>query len=245
MQSSPNAPEKQAQIRDDTIAAPVRWWRSWWRSLSPTRQDRFAALAPLAAVLMFMAAITASFWYLRTEEVEREQDALRRDVEYAQQRVRLRLLERQEQLMRMARDMGTRDLKKADFSARAEALISQYPELQSVTLVDDKRKVLESQSAPTVSTDQQHVLGETLGSGETGAAIQQAREMLQPIYVQQPASKGEMAPLLQLHVPILSNNRYVGELLGEFSVDSLLRYGTPTEIMARYAVTMLDSQGQV
>ena len=245
MQSSPNAPEKQAQIRDDTIAAPVRWWRSWWRSLSPTRQDRFAALAPLAAVLMFMAAITASFWYLRTEEVEREQDALRRDVEYAQQRVRLRLLERQEQLMRMARDMGTRDLKKADFSARAEALISQYPELQSVTLVDDRRKVLESQSAPTVSTDQQHVLGETLGSGETGAAIQQAREMLQPIYVQQPASKGEMAPLLQLHVPILSNNRYVGELLGEFSVDSLLRYGTPTEIMARYAVTMLDSQGQV
>ena len=43
---------------------------------------------------MFMAAIIASFWYLRTEEVDREQEALRRDVEYAQQRVRLRLLER-------------------------------------------------------------------------------------------------------------------------------------------------------
>jgi hypothetical protein len=79
----------------------------WWRSLSP-RQDRFAALAPLAAVLMFMAAIVAAFWYLRAEEVEREQEALRRDVEYAQQRVRLRLLERQEQLMRMARDISNR-----------------------------------------------------------------------------------------------------------------------------------------
>jgi hypothetical protein len=29
------------------------------------RQDRFAALAPLAAVLLFLAAIVAAFWYLR------------------------------------------------------------------------------------------------------------------------------------------------------------------------------------
>ena len=85
------------------VVAPIRWWRKWWRGLSPTRQDRFAALAPLAAVLMFLAAIVAAFWYLRAEEAEREQEALRRDVEYAQQRVRLRLLERQEQLMQIGR----------------------------------------------------------------------------------------------------------------------------------------------
>ena len=29
-----------------SVAAPIRWWRKWWRGLSPTRQDRFAALAP-------------------------------------------------------------------------------------------------------------------------------------------------------------------------------------------------------
>ena len=111
----------------------VRGWRAWWRSLSPTRRDRFAALAPLAAVLMFMAAIVAAFWYLRMEEGEREQEALRRDAEYAQQRVRLRLLERQEQLMRIARDLSNQDMDKAQFGQRAEALISQYPELQAVT----------------------------------------------------------------------------------------------------------------
>jgi hypothetical protein len=85
---------------------------AWWRSLSPVRQDRFAALAPLAAVLLFMAAIVAAFWYLRVEEGEREQEALRRDVEYAQQRVRLRLLERQEQLMRIARDLSNQDMER-------------------------------------------------------------------------------------------------------------------------------------
>ena len=245
MQTSPSEAETNPAESAQSVASPVRWWRSWWRSLSPTRQDRYAALAPLASVLMFMAAIIASFWYLRTEEVDREQEALRRDVEYAQQRVRLRLLERQEQLMRMARDVGTRDMRKADFDNRAEALISQYPELQSITWVDDKRQILQSQSAPTVSTDQLRVTGEVLHKGETLHAFQQAKEMLQPIYVQEKATPSDPPPLLQLHVPISNNSRYSGELLAEFSVDSILRDGTPTEVMARYAITMLDSQGQV
>ena len=181
MQPSTFEPEKTNAENAQSVASPVRWWRSWWRSLSPTRQDRYAALAPLASVLMFMAAIIASFWYLRTEEVDREHEALRRDVEYAQQRVRLRLLERQEQLMRMARDIGTRDVRKADFDSRSEALISQFPELQSITWVNDKRQILHSQSAPTVSTDQLRVVGETLHQGETLKAYEQAREILQPI----------------------------------------------------------------
>jgi hypothetical protein len=46
-------------------------------------------------------------------------------------------------------------------------------------------------------------------------------------------------------VPISANSRYQGELLAEFSVDSLLRYGTPTEVMARYAITMRDADNHV
>ena len=75
-------------------------------------------LAPLAAVVLFLAAIVSAFWYLRLEEMDREQEAVKRDVEYAQQRVRLRLLERQEQLMRIARDISNNevDAKMADVS---------------------------------------------------------------------------------------------------------------------------------
>jgi hypothetical protein len=78
-------------------------WRRWWRRQTPQRQDRFAMLAPLAAVLLFLAAIVTAFGYLRLEEIDREQEAVKRDVEYTQQRLRLRLLERQEQLMRVGR----------------------------------------------------------------------------------------------------------------------------------------------
>lgn len=229
------------------VIAPARWWRTWWRSLSPTRQDRFAALAPLAAVLMFLAAIMAAFWYLRAEEAEREQEALRRDVEYAQQRVRLRLLERQEQIMRVARDLSNQDLERTDFVSRAEGLISQYPELQAITWIDDRRRIRASHAAPTVPSGQLRVAGEVLKSGDTADTFGIARDLQQPVYAQPLASPGdgEATPLLQLQVPLVAQGRFTGVVLAEYSVDSLLRYGTPTEVLARYAVTMLDGKEQL
>ena len=239
--SAPAAPH----VLSDTIVAPARWWRSWWRSLSPTRQDRFAALAPLAAVLMFLAAIVVAFWYLRVEEVEREQEALRRDVEYAQQRVRLRLLERQEQLMRVARDIANQELGRGDFARRSEALITQYPELQSISWIDENQRIRASHSAPTVHSEQLRIAGQILRPGDTARTFAQVQDLQQPVYSQSLAVAGEPVPLLQLQVPINSTGGFGGVVVGEYSVDSLLRYGTPTEVLARYAVTMLDGSGKL
>ena len=202
MQTSSSEPEKKPVDSVQSVASPVRWWRSWWRSLSPVRQDRFAALAPLAAVLMFLAAILTAFWYLRMEELDREQEALRRDVEYAQQRVRLRLLERQEQLMRVARDLSNRDLDRNEFANRTEDLISQYPELQAITWVDEQRRIRASQAAPTVASSQLRMAGEVLRNGEAAEIFGLVRQLQQPVYSQPVAVPGEPAPLLQLQVPL-------------------------------------------
>ena len=227
------------------VAAPARWWRKWWRGLSPTRQDRFAALAPLAAVLMFLAAIVAAFWYLRAEEAEREQEALRRDVEYAQQRVRLRLLERQEQLMRIARDLSNQELERTEFVSRAESLISQYPELQAITWIDERRRIRASHAAPTLASSELRIAGEVLKPGDTADTFGLARDLQQPVYAQPAATSGDSTPLLQLQVPLNNQGKFSGVVLGEYSIDSLLRYGTPTEVLARYAVTLLDGKNQV
>ena len=240
-----DSPRSAPSATASPVAAPLHWWRKWWRGLSPMRQDRFAALAPLAAVLMFLAAIVAAFWYLRAEEAEREQEALRRDVEYAQQRVRLRLLERQEQLMRIARDLSNKDLERAEFMVRAEALISQYPELQAITWIDERRRIRASHAAPTLASSELRVAGEVLKPGDTADTLSLARDLQQPVYSQPAATTGDAVPLLQLHVPLSSEGKFAGVVLGEYSIDSLLRYGTPTEVLARYAVTLIDSNNQV
>jgi hypothetical protein len=139
---------------------PISWWRRWWKRQNPIRQDRFASLAPIASVLLFFSAIVFSFWYLRVEEIEREQEAVKRDVEYSQQRLRLRLLERQEQIMRLARDTSNKDVDIKEFVRRAESLVMKNPELQTVAWVDDKRKIVASQTAPSVLISQKWRVGE-------------------------------------------------------------------------------------
>jgi hypothetical protein len=197
--------------------APRAWWQRWWSSQSSHRQDRFAMLAPLAAVLLFLAAIVAAFGYLRLEEVEREQEAVKRDLEYAQQRLRLRLLERQEQLMRLARDISNKEMDPEEFMARAEALVVQYPELQAITWIDASRRIIASQVTPSLAAGNPWVAGEKLKPGDTETTFGLARDLLQPVY-SQPAASTPTMPLLQLHTPLTEQGHFAGVILGEYSI---------------------------
>ena len=81
----------------------TRRWVSWWKKQTPNRQDRVALLAPIAAVAIFLLTIISSVGYLRYEEMEREQESVQRDLEYANQKMRLHLLEQQEQMLRLTK----------------------------------------------------------------------------------------------------------------------------------------------
>ena len=221
---------------------PVARLRRWWRHLTPQRQDRFAVLAPLAAVLLFLAAIVTAFGYLRLEEIDREQEAVKRDLEYTQQRLRLRLLERQEQLMRIAREVSNRELDADEFESRAETMINQYPELQGLSWIDDRRRIKASFGTASLSANQLREVGSTLKTGETESTYSLARELQQPIYSQSVASVDTPA-MLQLHIPLSDRARFLGVVLAEYSVDGLFRYGVPAEVSARYAISFHDAKG--
>ena len=223
------------------LADSVGRWRERWPLL---RADGWLHVAPLLAVLLFVVVILAAFSYLRLEEVRREQEALKRDVEYAQQRLRLRLLERQEQLMRLARDISNREVVAAQFPSRAEALVAQYPELLSIGWVDVRRHVLAIETRPSVQPEPRWMEGGQLRADEAENGFGLARDLRQPVYVLPPVSKNT-EPTLELHVPITPRGQFTGELLVEYSVDGLLRYGVPSEVLAKYAVALLDAQGQL
>jgi len=217
---------------------------NWWKRQTPQRQDRFAVLAPLAAVLLFLAVIVVAFGYLRIEEIDREQEAVKRDVEYTQQRLRLRMLERQEQLMRIAREMSNREIDEEDFQLRAEEMVNRYPELQGLSWIDGNRTIKASYGMASLSAQHLRALGGTLTQGETEGAYRLAQELRQPLYFQHLAIKDRPA-MLQLHIPLSERNKFSGVLLAEFSVDGLFRYGVPTEVSARYAISFRDSNGSL
>jgi PAS domain S-box-containing protein len=221
----------------------------WWRSLSPMRQDRFALIAPLAAVAVFLMAIVATFSYLRLEEMSREQEAVQRDVEYAQQRLRLRLLERQEQLQRLASDISNKLIDSEDFVNQAEGLVRQFPELQSVIWIDAKKRIRVSYASPSMPGLPVRLGGDALRYQETEGAYSLVKDVRQPVYTTPfsvPSGVGTSTlSVLQVLVPLSDGVRFAGVVMGEYQIDGLLRYGVPAEIAAKYAIAFVDEKNRL
>jgi len=198
--------------------------------------------------MLFLAAVIAAFGYLRIEEIDREQQAVTRDVEYAQQRLRLRLQERQEQLMRIGRDVSNHEIDTEEFIIQAAALVKQYPELMAVSWIDSKRRIKASYVSPSANAIKPRPAGEQLEAGETGGSYELARDLRQPVY-SRPLIVQDMrrynAASLQLQVPLDDQGDFAGVIMGEYSIDGLLHFGIPTEITAKYAVALVDDKGTV
>ena len=205
-------------------------------------------MAPLAAVVLFMAAITTVFWYLRYEEVDREQEVVRRDVEYAQQRLRLRLLDKQEQVMRMAREIATGETKPYQFGIDAQSLLNISPEIASISWLDERQRIKAIQSSVKTSTMMGLRIGDPLKTKEVNATFELAHDLKQPVY-SPPINDTRVTTggftQLQLHVPIVIHGNFAGVLISEYTMDGLLSYAMPNEIASKYAVSLRDANNTV
>jgi PAS domain S-box-containing protein len=222
----------------------------WWRKQSAARQDRFALLAPLAAVLLFMAAVLSAFAYLRLEENDREKEAIQRDVEYAQQSLRLRLTDQQEQFLRLAREMASTGSVHKGFLHQAEELVGHNAEIRSITWLNSRKRVMASYASTSVDTQLFRTPGSLLLGAEAEAAFELSQSLKQSVYSEpfQAAPIDAATPYnsqLQFFQPILIRGSFAGALLVEYSLEALLRYGVPAEVAGRYAIAMTDRENRL
>ena len=244
-----------------TVATPVQgqtnrlFWR-WWRKQSPSQQDRYATLGPLVSVLLFLAAIIAAFWYLRNEELEREQESVRRDTEVVQQQLRLRLVENQEQLLRLAREISLRQVNADQFMHQASDFVRARPELISLTWVQADAKVKATHLALNLpmqpiqgldlSTDasQDDIYDPLQQAIEPKSAFKLARERGQPVYTQ-PYTNQLASKVILLHIPLIDRSGFNGTLVAEYSLEALMRYLVPRDVASRHAMSLVQISGQV
>ena len=240
-------------------AHPHRAFRRWWKRLSPARQDRVATFGPLLSVLLFLAAIISAFWYLRNEEQERELESVKRDTEVAQQQVRLRLIENQEQLVRMARELVTKAIDQDEFQGQTVSFVRERPEVVSLSWIGADQKVRMRQLSPNHPGDLlrlteppvQPLVGppeppapSMPPSGEPAWAFAAARDLRQPVY-SRPFEGGGALSVFQVQVPLIDRSAFAGTLVAEYSVESLLRYFVPSEVTRRHAVSLVDGNDRV
>ena len=241
-----HAPHEPAPLPRAPNGWPQRLFGRWWRRQSPARQDRYATLGPLVSVLLFLAAIISAFWYLRNEELEREQASVKRDTEIAQQQIRLRLIENQEQLVRIAREIGTRAIDQEDFLGQAASFTRERPEITALTWIGANRARRASYSATTFLAET-GAAPEPPGAprpSEPAAAFDAARELRQPVY-SRPFTDAAGNAVFQVHVPLIDRAAFAGSLVAEYSVESLMRYFVPAEVSNRHAIALLDASDHV
>jgi PAS domain S-box-containing protein len=244
-------------LRSDPIriVAPAvprtqRLFGRWWRRQSPTRQDRFATLGPLISVLLFLAAIIAAFWTLRNEEIEREAEAVQRDTEITQQQIRLYLSDDQEQLMRLARDVGDGGLNAKSFVAAATELVRERPAITHVSWVGPQRELRATHAAavfhPEVNPSGGAIAPELPAAGvtsESERAFNNARTLRGPVYSAAFRSASG-SPAFQLHVPVYEQSQFAGALVTEYAVEPMLRQMVPPEVTQRHTVAVVDGSGK-
>ena len=233
----------------------TRTWRErifgrWWRRQSAARQDRFATLGPLISVLLFLAAIISAFWYLRNEEFQREQEAVKRDTEVSQQSVRLRLIENHEQLMRMAREIATGTIDRKGFLLQASTFTRERPEITNLIWVGANRMPVAGYSATSfppetgISGDDTPASLPVKGSGSApDIAFTSVRDLRQTMY-SPPFADSFGNPVFQAQIPLLDRSTFSGTLIAEYSIERLVRYYVPAEVSKRHTIVLLDSQNR-
>jgi PAS domain S-box-containing protein len=245
--ASPSDPGPSATA---VVPRTQRLFGRWWRRQSPTRQDRFATLGPLISVLLFLAAIIAAFWTLRNEEIEREGEAVQRDTEIAQQQIRLYLSDDQEQLMRLARDVGNGALDAKAFTAAAAELVRERPAVTHVSWVGPQRELRATHAAavfhPEVNPSGGAIVPELPASGvgsEAERTFNNARNVRGPVYSAAYRSASG-SPAFQLQVPVFEQAGFAGVLVTEYAIEPMLRQMVPPEVTQRHTVAVVDESGK-
>ncbi|MEY2994628.1 MAG: Sensor protein FixL [Pseudomonadota bacterium] len=203
-------------------------------------------IGPLISVLLFSTALVSTVAYLRIEEIDREQEAVNRDSNFALQNLKLRVMDRIAQITRIGDDVyRTKDLD--EFQFQSAVLTSQFPELLGVALLDSEsglRSLYVSSQASASQLRQPTALLRNINPDDMGMIWRERQAVFAPPVAPRPIIGTDIGVYTVLaYVPIFDGLKLVQVLIAEFNLDTLLHFSLPRELSGRYAILMADSSG--
>ncbi|MCS6763897.1 MAG: PAS domain S-box protein [Candidatus Protistobacter heckmanni] len=203
--------------------------------------DNFRFLAPLVAIALFAIAMGAVLWTLHTRDIQ-QQDALYRDVAWTQQKMRLNLTSKQDQMASLARELSSGQLQSNAYRAMVQDILREHPEIVMINLLDDDRRLrwaLPSGSplAMRLRETRDHPMDVS-----AGAAFVSARENQRPAY-SKPFNDDNGASHVYYVVPIVHEGEFIGALGAVFSTSEILSNLIPAELTDTYRFSLLRPDG--
>jgi PAS domain S-box-containing protein len=204
---------------------------------------RWYWLAPLFAIVLFVTVMLAVLYTLRQDEIDRQHQALFRDVQATQEAFVARLQTTQEDLLQLSHDFDPRPAAEGDFIAEARAVLRSRPALMTIAWIDTDRTWRRVVASDVQFDGGPREEGDKIENAVSRVAFDAAHERRQPHYsVPYAAADGDM--YIELHVPLFVNDRFEGTLVGVTSLASLARIAIPKEAAAKFDVMLVDSSGR-
>jgi PAS domain S-box-containing protein len=190
-------------------------------------------VVPHVVLGLFVLALFALLAVLRQFELESRRSAIAMDIQWAEQSIRSHLAENQAFLQRLAADLASGGLDEAVFRGQAAAYAGDNPELTQIVWVDADQVV--QWVAPTETLSWK--AGERLSFVEQALAFQRAHRTGLPAYAIPPVEPEHRAAI-ELYVPVKTELRSGGTVIGIYAADELLRHVAPHWFSEKYRVVL-------
>ncbi|MBA3903472.1 MAG: PAS domain-containing sensor histidine kinase [Rhodocyclaceae bacterium] len=210
-----------------TSDAPIASQRNWFWN------------APYFAVGLFAVAMLALVWGLQKRESDLQNDALGRDVRWAEQTMRLHMQGAQDHLVQLSRELAEGTLDRGGFQVRATQYIANNPELASIVWVDAGHII--RWTAPFETTE--WIAGEALAGPQPQVFIR-AHESGRPTYGEAYVNHRGTATV-ELYVPVQRGRAYLGAIVGVYSVEGMVRHLVPGWFADKYRLSIIGADGRM
>ncbi|MFN4328377.1 MAG: PAS domain S-box protein [Limnobacter sp.] len=214
------------QLKDQPRTSPLVW------------------ATPLVGMVLFIVAMGAFFYNLYVEDQSQAQIRVTRDVENARSNIRTRLLTAQERLTQLARSLEVGQNRHERFTVPALALMAEFPEINSVVLIDQERRVVELSLPRLRSAIPVHPLYETIEDAESYWAYNTARETRLPVFSRPYLGQGDQV-YMEIHSPVIQDGDYLGSVAATLPLGDLLNRSFPDTFVKLYSVSIVDGGGNL
>jgi PAS domain S-box-containing protein len=181
----------------------------------------------------------ALVWLLQDREVESQRNAVARDVQWAEQTMRLHMQGTEEFLAQLARDLSANALDLDGFQVRANQYIANNGELVNIAWVGSEEAV--RWSAPFDTTD--WLAGDPLSGAQT-PPFYRSRELARPSYGE-PYVSPRSRTVLEVYVPVRRGREFLGAIVGVYSIDRMARHLVPSWFSEKYRLALVSRKGEI
>jgi len=194
--------------------------------------------APYFAVLLFALAMLVLVWILQRQESETQRNALARDVQWAEQTMRLHMQGTEEFLGQMARELAGGTLDGDAFQVRANQQIANNPELVNLVWVADDQRV--KWTAPFDTTD--WLVGDALTTAQA-VVLSRARELGRAVYGEAYVNARNMA-VLEVYMPVQQGRTSLGAIVAVYSIERMVTHLVPSWFGEKYQLAFVGARGE-